>query len=228
LKGDLILAVFLLIGLIWGYKCGIIRCLAGFGSIIISLVLARRFTPYFGNWLNQKIGLEDKLASLPNEGIWPLFKTFFVSDSVIGWVMEALAFIILFFIFTWLLRILFGFISKALDATPLGFINRVLGMLVGLVFVALISAAITGWGLPALAFGSKDQDDFMYKANNMFQESKIIRPVTEDFAGWCVDSVKRQGFQVPSLSDYNLPSISIPDDLLNPSTDIDTDTDTDT
>lgn len=117
---DIIIAVLLVIGLISGLRDGLVKQVAGLAGLIGGLLLGRTFYMPLGEWIAQTFSISAEAAHI----------TAFITILVIV--------PLLFSLVGWL-------VSKILSAICLGWINRLLGGLVGVLkFALLVGVFITG------------------------------------------------------------------------------------
>ncbi|MDD2568124.1 MAG: CvpA family protein [Clostridia bacterium] len=134
MAADLVLAVIILMGIFWGFKAGILKALAGIGSFIGGIIIARRITPLVLPWLEQKFGWN--IAEASGEGFW---QSWFFSQSGTGRVIEIILFVIVVGLTIWVLRFILNFLGNIFNMTPiLGFFSRLLGAAAGLIITAFL------------------------------------------------------------------------------------------
>ena len=117
---DIIISVLLVIGLISGLRDGLVKQVAGLAGLIGGLLLGRAFYMPLGEWLASVLGFSDEAARIT-------------------------AFILILVIVPLLFSLVGWLVSKLLKAICLGWINRLLGGLVGVLKFALLAGVlITG------------------------------------------------------------------------------------
>ena len=117
---DIIIAVLLVIGFISGLRDGLVKQVAGLAGLIGGLLLGRTFYMPLGEWIAQTFSISSEAAHI----------TAFITILVIV--------PLLFSLVGWL-------VSKILSVICLGWINRLLGGLVGVLkFALLVGVFITG------------------------------------------------------------------------------------
>ena len=117
---DIIIAVLLVLGLINGLRDGLVNQVAGLAGLIGGLLIGRAFYLPLGGWLISTFGMADHAA-------------------------HVIAFILILIIVPLLLNLAGWLVSKLLQFICLGWINRLLGGLVGaLKFALLVGIIITG------------------------------------------------------------------------------------
>ena len=117
---DIIIAVLLVIGLIGGLRDGLVKQVAGLAGLIGGLLLGRAFYMPLGEWMASVLSISDEAARIT-------------------------AFILILVIVPLLFSLVGWLVSKLLKAICLGWINRLLGGLVGVLKFALLAGVlITG------------------------------------------------------------------------------------
>ena len=117
---DIIIAVLLVIGLISGLRDGLVKQVAGLAGLIGGLLLGRAFYMPLGEWMASVLSISDEAARIT-------------------------AFILILVIVPLLFSLVGWLVSKLLKAICLGWINRLLGGLVGVLKFALLAGVlITG------------------------------------------------------------------------------------
>ena len=140
---DIIIAVLLVIGLVSGLRDGLVKQVAGLAGIIGGLLLGRMFYMPVGEWLMSTFGISVQAAHIT-------------------------AFILILIIVPLLLNLVGWLVSKLLSAICLGWINRLLGGLVGVLkFALLAGVVITGIELfdkhdTLVSAAKKDSSVFYY------------------------------------------------------------------
>ena len=117
---DIIISVLLVIGLISGLRDGLVKQVAGLAGLIGGLLLGRAFYMPVGQWLGTTFGISAEAAHIT-------------------------AFILILIVVPLLFSLVGWLVSKILSAICLGWINRILGGLVGVLKFALFAGiVITG------------------------------------------------------------------------------------
>ena len=117
---DIIIAVLLVIGLISGLRDGLVKQVAGLAGLIGGLLLGRAFYMPLGEWIGSTFSISAEAA------------------HIAAFITILIAVPLLFSLAGWL-------VSKFLSAICLGWINRLLGGLVGVLKFALLAGVlITG------------------------------------------------------------------------------------
>ena len=117
---DIIIAVFLALGLISGLRDGLLKQVAGLAGFIGGLLLGRTFYMPLGAWVTTTFGMSVKAAHIT-------------------------AFVLILVVVPLLFNLVGWLVSKLLKAICLGWVNRLLGGLVGVLKFALFAGiVITG------------------------------------------------------------------------------------
>ena len=114
---DIIISALLLIGLISGLRDGLVKQIASLAGVIGGLLLGRSFYMPVGEWLIDVLGFSSEAA------------------YVTAFILILIVVPLLFSLVGWL-------VSKLLSAICLGWINRLLGGLVGVLKFALLAGVI--------------------------------------------------------------------------------------
>ena len=117
---DIIIAVLLAIGLVSGLRDGLVKQVAGLAGIIGGLLLGRMFYLPVGEWLCTTLSISIEAAHIT-------------------------AFILILIVVPLLLNLVGWVVAKILSAISLGWMNRLLGGVVGVLkFALLVGVIITG------------------------------------------------------------------------------------
>ena len=117
---DIIISVLLVIGLISGLRDGLVKQVAGLAGLIGGLLLGRAFYVPVGEWLGTTFGISAEAAGLT-------------------------AFILIMVVVPLLFSLVGWLVSKLLSVICLGWINRILGGVVGVLkFALFVGIVITG------------------------------------------------------------------------------------
>lgn len=117
---DIIIAVLLVVGLISGLRDGAVKQIAGLAGLIGGLLLGRAFYLPVGEWLTNSLNISAQSAHIT-------------------------AFIVIMIVVPLLFNLVGWLVSKLLSAICLGWVNRLLGGLVGVLKFALLAGiVITG------------------------------------------------------------------------------------
>lgn len=147
MAADIVLAVVVVVGVLWGFKAGILKALSGIGSLVGGIIIARRITPLVLPWLEQQFGWNIQQAA--GEGFW---QSWFFSQSGTGRIIETVLFVLVVGITVWVLRFIMNFLGNILNVTPiLGFFSRLLGAAAGLIITAFLVYVAVYMLLPWLA-----------------------------------------------------------------------------
>ena len=113
---DTVLALLLLVGIISGFKNGIIGEVATLAALILGIWGAVKFS-----WWTSEILID-----------WGVKSDY----------MHIISFIVTFVIIVVVIQVMAKFLNKLLDSLALGFVNRLAGMAVGIIKSALIVSVI--------------------------------------------------------------------------------------
>ena len=156
---DIIICALLVIGLIGGLREGLVKQVAGLAGLIGGLLLGRAFYVPVGEWLGTTFGISTEAAHIT-------------------------AFILILIIVPLLFSLVGWLVSKILSAICLGWINRILGGVVGVLkFALFVGIVITG-----IEFFDK-HDAIVSKEKK--EESKLYYPIYE-VTGIFFDDIKEE------------------------------------
>ena len=156
---DIIIAVLLVIGLISGLRDGLVKQVAGLAGLIGGLLLGRAFYMPLGEWIGSTLSISAEAA------------------HIAAFITILIAVPLLFSLAGWL-------VSKFLSAICLGWINRLLGGLVGVLkFALFVGIVITG-----IEFFDK-HDAIVSKEKK--EDSKLYYPIYE-VTGIFFDDIKEE------------------------------------
>lgn len=173
--GDLILFVLLLIGVLDGWRHGIVKLLGNIGGVLVGIIAARRLTPLLLPALADKVGLALYGAAGTEQS--RLVAGWFFTETAAGRLAELVLFILLTAIVTWLVHFLVNAAGRVVNATPLvGFVSRVLGACLELFFFAMVLYFIYKWFLPWLVGVAPG----LAVLDTIFTSSKYVLPVVLD------------------------------------------------
>ena len=117
---DIIISVLLIVGFIGGLRDGLVKQVAGLTGLICGLFIGREFYVSVGEWMTSAFGLSVRTAHIT-------------------------AFVLILVLVPLLFNLLGWFVSKMLSAIKLGWINRLLGGVVGVLkFAIFVGVAIVG------------------------------------------------------------------------------------
>lgn len=144
---DIIIAAMLLIGLISGLRDGLVKQIAGLAGLIGGLLLGRAFYMPVGELLIDTFGMSVQVA-------------------------QVTAFILILIIIPLLFSFAGWLVSKLLKAISLGWVNRLLGGIVGILKFALLAGII----ITCIEFFDK-QDTFISEQKKT--DSALYYPIYE-------------------------------------------------
>lgn len=199
---DIILAILLILAMMYGWHRGLLRVLGGVGGLVIAFMLARKLSATLIPFLLQLLPPGEAVGTA---SAWQtVLAQLFYSNSLLGRIVELILFILLFGIITWLIHFLVGFTTRVLNLTPLGFVNRFLGLLAGFLVMAFLLSALSLWLVPAFAAGKTS--GFWLVLSNMFTSSQYLLPIIEKIGLWGWALVQNP----PQLPDLQLPDALTP------------------
>ena len=141
----------MVVSLFIGWQMGVFRVLTRLGAPIIAFVAARRFSALGGVLLDRQFSISEKLEN--NDGIsflQQVLSSFFETPPTISlWLVQILAFIVIFFLVLKGIQLLALLWDKAFGHTVLGTIDRILGGIMGLFLFALFAVFFYLHLLPA-------------------------------------------------------------------------------
>lgn len=156
---DIIITVLLIIGLIGGLHDGAVKQIAGLAGLIGGLLLGRAFYLPVGKWLVATFGLSTEVAYIT-------------------------AFIVILIVVPLLFSVVGWLVSKLLSIICLGWVNRLLGGLVGV----LKSALLVGVIITGIEFF--DQRDSLIAAEK--KESSVLYYPIYDATGIFFNGIKEE------------------------------------
>ncbi len=141
----------ILIALFVGWQLGVFRVLTRVGAPIFAFIAARRFSAFGGILLDEQFGISQKLEE--NDSIsflQQVLSSFFdTPPSVTLWIVQTLAFVLIFFLVLKGIQLLAVLWDKTFGHTVLGMIDRILGAIIGFFAFALIAVFFYLHLLPA-------------------------------------------------------------------------------
>ena len=154
---DIINSVLLVIGLISGLRDGLVKQVAGLAGLIGGLLLGRAFYVPVGEWLGTTFGISAEAAHIT-------------------------AFILILVVVPLLFSLVGWLVSKILSAICLGWINRLLGGIVGVLKFALLAGII----ITGIEFF--DKRDALFSAET--KEASVLYYPLYDATGIFFDGIK--------------------------------------
>lgn len=135
---DLVLAAFIVLSLIGGWRAGTIRVLSRFAAVFIAYGAARYCSGWLA-WLLQSMLPKFTPATDAGEKLLQLLYLFCDVDGMIARLLGLAAFIVVFLVSLWLVKRLANAVSGTFGHGLLGRLNQLLGALLAL---AVACAAI--------------------------------------------------------------------------------------
>lgn len=163
---DIVIIVYLALGLIIGWRSGTIRVIAGLGSLVIGYWAAREFSALFAAQLTRSI---PALTPSGGDDLLSLLSLFIDTGAIANRFVQMVAFIIIFIVVTYLIRRLAGLLDGILRGTILGAINSILGAACAFGISLLIFNFAFGVVLPIFSENQTIQNvlDFIAEATVM-------------------------------------------------------------
>ncbi|MCI8336236.1 MAG: hypothetical protein HFI72_03635 [Peptococcaceae bacterium] len=141
----------IVISLFIGWQLGVFRVLTRLGAPVIAFIAARRFSAFGGVLLDQQFGISEKLAE--NDTIsflQQVLSSFYETPpSVSLWLVQTLAFFLIFFLLWKGIKLLAVVWDRSFGATVLGTLDRTLGAIIGFFIFALVAVFFYLHLLPA-------------------------------------------------------------------------------
>lgn len=180
--GDIILAVFLLLGIWYGWKKGVVKILAGPGAVIGGIFFARHLVGFVAPLVEAK--LQTSAAAADANLQTNLLSGLFFSSSFFGRLVEAVLFLLIVGLVVWIFRKLTKSAGDIVNSTPVvGFVCRVLGATLCLLCAVVLIYAIHVWALPWLSmFFPKVQ-----AVDDLLDSSFVIMPFISELSSFVLD-----------------------------------------
>lgn len=178
---DLILAVFLLLGVWYGWRRGLVKILAGPGAVIGGVFFARHLVGFAAPLVEAK--LQNTVAvGADSENQW--LSGLFFSSSFFGKAVELILFLLIVGLVIWLFRRLTKTAGDVVNSTPLvGFLCRLTGALLALLCMGVLLYALQQWVMPWLAQVSS----FWATVSNFLDDSVLVLPFVQWLGGFVLD-----------------------------------------
>ena len=182
--GCIILSLFI------GWQLGVFRVLTRLGAPVIAFVAARRFSAFGGVLLDQQFGISEKLTE--NDTIsflQQVLSSFYETPPSISlWLVQTLAFLLIFFLFAKGIKLLAVVWDKSFGTTVLGSIDRVLGAIISFFIFALVAVFFYLHFLPAFLDNS-DWQGWVWLWQQT-QYSLWVWPALETLAGSLIQTAQ--------------------------------------
>lgn len=178
----------IVVSLFIGWQLGVFRVLTRLGAPVIAFIAARRFSAFGGILLDNQFGLTEKLEdnnsiSFLQQVISSLFET---PPTVSLWLVQALAFLLIFFLVLKGVKLLAVIWDKSFGHTVLGVIDRVLGAVIGFFLFALLAVFFYLHLLPAFLDNTSWQGWVWLWQQT--QQSLWVWPALETLAGGLIQT----------------------------------------
>ncbi len=147
LLADGALLACLVLALLFGWQNGMIKVLAGVGSLVLAYQVARSWSGLIAQTLTASV---DLLSPSSSNGQMANFLSLFIDTGALAnWLVELVLFIIIFILVRWLVRALAKVLTGVLGGSLLGKINRALGAVLAVVLMAALILIAIEIVLPA-------------------------------------------------------------------------------
>lgn len=193
-----ILGGILLLGFVFGWRKGLLMIVSGIAGLVLELYIAFNykaqmgemiekhtdFTYHVTTFLEKNLSAEGFAVTLPTgslpESSSQMVGNFFSAPNafISGLLLSLLSFITLFFLTKLFFRLISRFFTKCLDHTLIGPLNRFLGGVFGLCFVAVIAGIV-------LIGGTYFWGDGELPYSNLGSFTQIVNQ--SDLAGFLID-----------------------------------------
>lgn len=148
--GDLLLTVLLLLSVVYGWKKGVIKILAGPGAVIGGVFFARHIVAFAAPLVTAKV--QTSAAAVSRNAGTELLTGLFFSSSLFGMLLELVMFLLIVGIVIWVFRKLTKTMGDIANATPfIGFVCRLAGAAVAFVCFGVLVYVVYIWLVPVLA-----------------------------------------------------------------------------
>ena len=146
---DGVLIALLIFALFWGWQNGLIKVLAGPGSVILAYQIARNFSSVAAELLTAP-----SAAAQPQSQDQPLIhllSLFIDTGAIANRLVEIVLFIVLFILIRWLVRKAAGLLTGVLGSGVLSKSNKALGGFAAVVLAGVLILILVQIVLPALS-----------------------------------------------------------------------------
>lgn len=170
---DLVLILIVLLSFYIGWKTGMIRLLAGIGSLILGYEAARVFSSVLAEKITEAIPALTPPAE--QSGIMDYLFLIINTETVANRIVQVVAFIIIFIVVGLIVRWLASLLDKIFRGTILGAANGFLGAVAGVIVIVLIFNFAYAILLPTFSNSERLVGFLAY-----FQRSELILPMIID------------------------------------------------
>lgn len=193
--GDLLLAVLLLLSIWYGWKKGVVKILAGPGAVIGGIFFARHIVALVAPLVTAKV--QTSAAAVSQDAGTDFLTGLFLSSSLFGRLLELVMFLLIVGVVVWIFRKLTKAVGDIANATPvIGFICRVLGVVLALICLGVLIYIVYLWLVPALAAIIPG----VMVVNDIIGSSEIVLPLIQLLGNWVLDMAAYTMAFVDSLS----------------------------
>lgn len=180
----------IVVSLFIGWQLGVFRVLTRLGAPVIAFVAARRFSAFGGVLLDKQFGISEKLAE--NDAVsflQQVLSSFYETPPSISlWLVQTLAFLLIFFLLVKGIKLLAVLWDKTLGHTVLGAVDRVLGAIISFFIFALVAVFFYLHLLPAF-LDSSDWQGWIWLWQQT-QSSLWVWPALETLAGGFIQTAQ--------------------------------------
>ena len=146
---DIILVAFLICALIWGWQRGLIKVLAGVGSLILAYQIARNWSAIAAEIITSRATVLQ--PGHQAEPLSHLLSLFIDTGAMANRLVEIVLFIILFILIRWVVRAIARLLTGVLGGGILGKVNKALGSVSAVILGGILILIVVQIILPALA-----------------------------------------------------------------------------
>lgn len=144
---DIVIICCFLPSLYFGAKNGFIKQIISLAIIILGIKLSIKFSPYLADWLVNRVAMQPMWVSVLS------FAIVFIAVALAGAVLE-------------------GVLNKVVDVTMLGGFNRLLGILLSMVKVAIV--------LSLVAYVVRSANELLdFISEDELRESRFFQPLLD-------------------------------------------------
>ncbi|MGI5825059.1 MAG: CvpA family protein [Bacillota bacterium] len=180
--GDLILAVFLVLSVWYGWRKGVVKILAGPGAVIGGIFFARHLVGFAAPLVEAK--LQNSAAAADANLETDMLSGLFFSSSFFGHLVEGVLFFLIVGLVVWVFRRLTKTAGDIVNSTPLvGFVCRFLGAVLALLCVGLLIYVAYIWAVPWLAHSFPR----VQAVNGLLESSVLILPFIQALGALILD-----------------------------------------
>lgn len=197
---DLVMVGVLALGFLWGWRKGLLGIITGMVGLMLQLYVAVSYNTLFSQAINERFSLMEKwteyfsqhlffprvlqsISILPGKSLAGVDSVTSAPAHFLAQLMlHVLSFVLLFIVTRLLFLACTYLLTRVLDTTPVGFLNRFLGGLASLVFVVAAGVFLLD------VFGSlpvapdRESTGFLDSLVGSIRQSKIALPLIDFFS----------------------------------------------